>query len=134
MHMHPKGVDMWTSEGRPSTSNLPQLEDIWLWVAVHRLIVNPPSRRFSRPAQHLARAPFQVHPSTAQLLAMSQRSIYQRFMRYLWPWGKSAEASGPSVAVVQLNGVLRRPTSQSQRIPGGTIHFERAKRAIDGSA
>lgn len=51
----------------------------------------------------------------------------------LWPWGKSAKATGPAVAVVEMNGVLRRPTNQSQRLPGGAIYFDRARKAVNSA-
>lgn len=63
--------------------------------------------------------------------AMSSGSSLQRLYRFVWPWAKSLEPKGPIVAVIEMSGVLQRPSQTRGRIQSGNIHFEKAKKDVD---
>jgi ClpP class serine protease len=55
----------------------------------------------------------------------------QRLLRFVWPWSKSTEPTGPVVAVIEMSGVLQRPSQSRGRIPSASIHYEKAKKDVD---
>jgi ClpP class serine protease len=62
---------------------------------------------------------------------MLSPSTFQRVIRFAWPWANAAEPKGPVVAVVEMSGVLQRPSQTRGRIQMGNIHFEKAKKDVD---
>lgn len=62
---------------------------------------------------------------------MSSTSAFKRALRFVWPWGQSAEAKGPVVAVIEMSGVLQRPLQSSTGRISRAIHFEKAKKDVD---
>jgi ClpP class serine protease len=64
---------------------------------------------------------------------MSSVSSMQSLVRFVWPWAKAVEPRGPIVAVIEMSGVLQRPSQARGRIPTGNIHFEKAKKDVDSA-